>query len=226
MIDNLSIGILTWKKRATFNDTIETYKKNGLLELSNDILVFIQESNQDKIQDCNTYQLKYIESETNINIAQGFKNLVMGLSNEFILLLEHDWKLIADKETTENMLRLGIKYIQDNEADCVRYRSIDNPGVPLQISDIVQDCHLLNYVYKTKDINDEKIKIKDNNYFTDSRYANFTNNPCIYRKLFYIDNVIPNAILDLENDFTEDWRNAEYKICQTTGLFTHIDNER
>jgi hypothetical protein len=52
---DLTLCVLSWKSHKTLNNTLSSYKKNGLLELSNQRLIFFQEINEeDKLYQLNT----------------------------------------------------------------------------------------------------------------------------------------------------------------------------
>ena len=53
MIENFSIGILSWKSRQTLENTLESYEKNGLLTLTNDITIIFQEVNKNSLPNNN-----------------------------------------------------------------------------------------------------------------------------------------------------------------------------
>lgn len=67
-------------------------------------------------------------------------------------------------------------------------------------------------------------KIKE--YFvTTSRYGNWTNNPALYQKEFYLNVVTPlnSKGIDLEKNIAEWWSCQNFKIAHGEGLFTHND---
>jgi hypothetical protein len=60
---------------------------------------------------------------------------------------------------------------------------------------------------------------------TDSRYANFTNNPAMYLTEFLRDKVVPRAFGDgikLEVDIQDWWQEQRFNVAQGEGLFTHM----
>ena len=75
----------------------------------------------------------------------------------------------------------------------------------------------------------KKVSINDDEFFlTSSRYAVYTNNPCIYKKKFIETHIIPFTIdgIAIEDDIFPWWRDQGFKICQGEGLFEHIRLDR
>jgi hypothetical protein len=89
--------------------------------------------------------------------------------------------------------------------------------------------HLLDSVHWLNPAESFPDKIQsDGEYFvTTSRWGNWTNNPCLYKKDFYIDSV--SDFIDDSNQITSEgevavwWANQEYKVAHGEGLFKHID---
>ena len=92
--------------------------------------VFYFKSFQKKIKRiAEHFGIPYIAKEGNIGIGQAFIELTEQAKTDNVLVLEHDWKLIEDKETLRTRLLSGVKLL-DNGFSCVRYRHRANPGFP------------------------------------------------------------------------------------------------
>ena len=67
--------------------------------------------------------------------------------------------------------------------------------------------------------------VEDGEYFytTMSKYGNFTNNPTLYRREFYLNVVSPfvSENFEPESKIQSWWENQEFKVAQGEGLFTH-----
>jgi hypothetical protein len=211
----ISIGILSWHSGQVLVDTLTTYHNNGLFDMVNDVTILFQEVTPQDIQ-----------------IATHF-----GL--DYVLVLEHDWNLIEDKETTYKTLSQSISAI-DMGMDVVRLRHRVNPGNPhfsfrhkgkeLTYYDDEIGCtspHLLDSLHWCEaDIEfPEQIQKIGNMFYTTSRYGNWTNNPCLYKKQFYLDTVKPFAGegIALEGNISKWWAQQEYKVGHNEGLFMHND---
>lgn len=235
----ISIGILSWRSGQTLVNTLSTYYQNGLFDIVNDITILFQEfSGQDK-QIAEHFGLNYIPEPNNIGIGQGFIKLTEQSQTDNVLVLEHDWKLIEDKQTIYGRLKSGIELL-DKGYSCIRYRHRTQPGHPhfsfrykgqeLTYYDREIECnspHLLDSVHWTDPADEFPHYIqKDGEYFTTtSRYGNWTNNPCLYKKDFYLTIVEPFAGggIALEGNISKWWAQQTYKVAHGEGLFKHID---
>ena len=91
-------------------------------------MYFIQKY-QNKINKVNHFGIPYIGLENNIGIGQGFIRTVNFVQTDNVMVLEHDWKLIEDKQTTIERIKSGIDLI-NNGYDCIRYRHRKELGHP------------------------------------------------------------------------------------------------
>jgi hypothetical protein len=240
----LSIGILAWKSGRTLIRTLESYKSNGLFNLTSDIYVLFQEASPEDYEIAKRFNIKGIFLPDNIGLGQGFARLAENARFEYMLMLEHDWKLIESADTTYARLDEGINLLKQG-FDCVRYRHRKKFGYPHMAvqhfrkkdPDYFDDWillpgpHVLEAVhwrkYPEKDWPD-KIQKEKNYFITTSRYGCFTNNPCIYKKEFYIKNVTPYAGEGYSNEQNISfwWARQDFKIAQGEGLFQHDDRAK
>ena len=124
--------------------------------------------------------------------------------------------------------------------DVVRLRHRKNPGYPhfsfrhkgkeLTYYDDEIGCtspHLLDSIHWCEpDIEfPDYIKKSEDMFHTTSRYGNWTNNPCLYKKQFYLDIVQPFAGegIGLEGNISKWWAQQNYKVGHNEGLFMHND---
>jgi hypothetical protein len=235
----ISIGVLAWKSGQTLVDTLMTYYENGLFEIASDIKILFQEFSDEDLEIANHFGIEYIGLKENVGIGKAFLKLTQSAKTENVLILEHDWKLIETKEITYNRLQSGIQLL-NNGFDVVRYRHRIEPGFPhfsfkyigneLNYYDDWHECtapHLLDSLHWLDPSESFPDKIqKDGEYFvTTSRWGNWTNNPCMYKKDFYINLIEPfsGEGIDLERKIAHWWPRQEYKVAHGEGLFKHID---
>jgi hypothetical protein len=235
----ISIGILAWNSGQTLIDTLFTYHKNGLFDIVNDVTILFQQVNDTDIQIADHFNLPYIGLGQNVGIGNGFILLTENCKKENVLILEHDWQLIGSKETTHNRLQSGIQLL-DDEFHAVRYRHRHDPGYPhfsfrhkgneLGYYDAEIGCtspHLLDSLHWLDPAESFPDKIgRDGEYFTTtSRWGNWTNNPTMYKKEFYINTVTPFAGdgIQLEGNISKWWSQQQFKVAHGTGLFKHVD---
>lgn len=235
----ISVGILAWNSGQTLVDTLTTYFENGLVNIANDITILFQEFNETDFQIVKHFGLNCIGYNSNIGIGGGFIELTQFAKTDNVIVLEHDWKLIEDEKTTYSRLKSGIEML-DGGFSCIRYRHRKNPGYPhfsfrhmgneLNYYDEEIECtspHLLDSVHwlDPSDSFSDKIQKQGEYFITTSRWGNWTNNPCLYKKEFYIENVRQFAGdgIALEGNISRWWAKQSFKVAHGEGLFKHID---
>jgi len=236
---NLSIGILAWHSGQVLVDTLATYFQHNFLHHVNDVCILFQECTDEDKQIAEHFGIPYIAHDTNIGIGAAFIELTEQAKTDNILILEHDWKLIEDENTTLERLKSGLELLDDN-IDCVRYRHRERPGHPhfsqkfngqwLTYYDKLFETtspHLLDSLHWLDPANEfpDKIQKRGDYFVTTSRYGNWTNNPCMYKKQFYLDIVKPftGGGIDLEGNISKWWCESNYMVAHGSGLFTHED---
>ena len=95
----ISIGILSWHSGQVLVDTLTTYYENGLFDIVNDVTILFQEFNEQDYQIAKHFGLNVIGMNSNIGIGKAFIKLTENAQADYILVLEHDWNLIEDKES-------------------------------------------------------------------------------------------------------------------------------
>lgn len=233
--------MLAWHSGQTLVNTLHSYYLNGLLEMVDDVTIFFQEATHEDIDIANHFSVNYIESNTNVGIGKAFIELAKNAKTDRILFLEHDWKLIEDKETTYNRLSSGLELI-DNGFNLVKYRHRKTPGVPLFSQrpyqgnelnhydseiDLVSP-HLLESIHwvDNPEVDFNEQITKQGEYFTTtSRWGNWSNNPGLFDTQFYINTVEPFAGggIDLEGKIGGWWARQDFKVAHGEGLFKHED---
>ena len=239
----ISIGILAWNSGQTLVDTILTYQEHGLFDIVNDVTVLFQEFTDEDKEIIDRFQLSAIGLKENVGIGKAFSFLAKIAQSDNILLLEHDWHLIENQEVTRNRLISGIKLL-DSDVHCVRYRHREHPGYPhfsfkyrgveLQYYDEEIECtspHLLDAIHWTEKP-DEKffgyISKHNDYYVSTARYANWTNNPCMYKKDFYLS-IVPEFAgehIELEANISRWWAKQSFRVAHGEGLFKHVDRKK
>lgn len=238
----LSIGILAWKSTKTLSNTLRSYRKNGLLDLVEDITILFQEISEADKKLADQYKLKYIGLEKNIGIGKGFIQLAENAKHNEILFLEHDWELIENKEMVCAQLKSGLEFLEKGYS-VVRFRSRKNPGFPLH--SLIHKGNELNYFDDWHQVTSphlleslhwldpaeefpDKIQRNGDFFITTSRWANWTNNPFLIKKDFYLSTITPFAgeAVQFEKNIASWWVKQNFKIAQGEGLFMHNDLQK
>lgn len=241
---SLSIGILSWKSNKSIRNTLRSYKKNGLFDLTDDVTVLFQEARPEDLQLAKDFGLKTIPLNENIGIGNAFYKLAELASNPNVLLLEHDWELVENADFVHRHLAESIELIQSG-VHCVRLRHREHYGFPHYSIERYKDKELdffddwiqlshphlldaLHWVDAPEERWPEKICREGNFYLTDSRYGNWTNNPCLFNADFYV-NAVKNFAgegIDLERNISYWWARQGFKVAQGRGLFKHNDIDK
>ena len=235
----ISIGILSWHSGQVLVDTLTTYYENGLFDMVNDVTILFQEFNEQDYQIAKHFGLNVIGMNSNIGIGKAFIKLTENAQSEYVLVLEHDWNLIEDKETTYNTLKRSYQAIEMG-LDVVHLRHRKNPGFPHfsfrhQGNELTYydeeigatSPHLLDSVHWLDPAVEfpDKINKSEDMFWTTSRYGNWTNNPCLYKKEFYLNVIEPfmGEGIDLERKIAYWWPRQNFKVGHNEGLFKHND---
>lgn len=235
----ISIGILAWNSGQVLVDTLTTYYNNGLFDIVNDTTILFQEFNEQDYQITKHFKLDCIGLTNNIGIGNAFIKLTENAQSDYVLVLEHDWNLIENEATTFLRLQKSYQAIESG-LDVVRLRHRREPGNPhfsfkhmgkeLTYYDDEIECtspHLLDSVHWLDPAIEfpQYINKSEDMFWTTSRYGNWTNNPCLYKKQFYLDTVKPFAGegIGLEGNISKWWAQQNYKVGHNEGLFKHND---
>lgn len=233
---SITLAMLSWGSHKTLENTLNSYQKHGLLNHVDERIIFFQEaSDQDrKIADQYGFEMVISASE-NIGIAKAYQHLLEMATKDCFLFLENDWELIRDNwkpqiVAADILIRSGL-------IDGLRLRHRQNPGHPLwtrQFEGREHDkpSHMLDAVHWTERPEDlgfmyvdyylTELQTHEHFWIVPARYANWTNNPTIFRKSFLMEHIHPRlGSGDIERDIQGWWEQQDFMIAQGEGLFTH-----
>jgi hypothetical protein len=235
----IDVVILGWHSTHHLRKTISSYQKNGLLDVTNKTHIFFQDVTHTDLDLAREFKLDFIASNENIGIGRAFINAAKVCSSPYVLLLEHDWQLIESSEVTYNRLKEAIELLWDG-FECIKLRHRKNPGQPLHTESTMWNelesfdnhsgyhgIHTLDSLHWSNPAErfPDKIQQRGEWFVTTSRWANFTNNPCLYKREFYIKNIEPfvGTGIDLEGNINKWWTESDIKVAHGEGLFRHGD---
>lgn len=242
----VSIGILGWNSfNSSLPNTLFSYKRNGFLDISDDITVLFQEVKDTDVKLANFFDLNYIGSETNLGIAKAFHRLVTNAKYEHFIILEHDWYLQEPAHVVYNRIKSSMNMLNKG-FDCIKLRSMARPGftdfsviryldnplgyfdeeLKLEHPHLLDTCHIYQDIHKAfPDKISQEFDEGCMYYTSTSRYGNYTNNPCMYKTEFFKD--ILSKFLgekdSLEGMISRWWAHQNFKVAHSEGLFTHFD---
>jgi len=242
----ISIGILTYSAPNTLENTLTTYRRSGLLELTDDLFVVINYSTLQSEEEavCKKFNLRYISLQTNTLMAGGFRTIFENAKYETILFLENDFMIgrAVSKETTASFINQSILFLNAGY-DIVRGRRRDNAGYPnhahinlpsLPNESMADHEHLSETMYWMTDpeqmFPDKITRIQginpDEKWYTTSSYScAYTNNPYMCTKDFFRKAILPYLPMvgHIEDTIIPHWRGGNHKCVFGPGLFTHND---
>jgi hypothetical protein len=244
----LSIGILTWNSPKTLRNTLTTYKTSGVLDFSDDVFVVIQNSELqlDEKAVCDDFGLRSVLLPDNGKMGSGYKAIYENAKNDYLMLLENDWVVNSDRDSVDYFFTNAIHFLK-NGYDVVRGRSRSNPGVPNGAVILfshhppeIMLTYFVDYLSETMYwIDDPEIAFQNHIakidsvipaskqgeswYTATSKNCNHTNNPCVYKKSFYRDAILPYCVPGntIEDQLHDIWAQQEYKCVFGFGVFTH-----
>lgn len=235
MID-LTIAVLSWRQPKTLKNTFESYRKNGLLDLVREKLVFFNEVSPEDIKIAKEYGFEVLSAKQNIGIGLPFQQLVERASSKYLLFLENDFMLIENAEVTEQRLKHAVSLLEEGMT-AVRFRHRRHYGDPNNYLKLVwngyfdpKNPHMdgTDYWEHPEEVYKgtcEKISCDGEDfYIMDSAYAAYTNNPTMYHTAFLKEHILPlkfNSIDVIENKVQEWWCGGGYKVARGAGLFKH-----
>lgn len=127
-----SIGVLSWRGYDSLENSLHSYQKNGLSDMTTNKFVCLPEYTKEGVRIAEKYNYKTILIRENLGILGGFKKLAEKMPNGPILLLENDLELIESKKKTYEQLKKSINFLNKYNVIQVRLRSKRNPGEPFE----------------------------------------------------------------------------------------------
>lgn len=130
-LKDITLAMLCWKSYKTIENTLTSYKTNGLFDLCKSI-IFFQEIGQRERDIAKNYPFdKVLGSETNKHILQGFLELLKATDTPYFIFAECDFELIHDKSYTEGVLQDCLELLETKGVDFIKLRDREQPGEPL-----------------------------------------------------------------------------------------------
>lgn len=233
---DLTIAVLSWRQPLTLKNTLESYKKNGLLDLVKEKLVFFNEVSPEDVKIAKEYGFEVLSAKQNIGIGLPFQQLVQRATSKYFLFLENDFDLIEKPEVVQARLQDAVELLE-NGVSAIRLRHRYHYGDPNMYLKYIWEGAFeaqnpsIDGVYYWDDISkvyegkcEKIVKPTQDIYVMQSAFAGFTNNPTIYQTKLLKDNILPlkfNKTDVIENKIGDWWYKGKLKVAKGTGLFRH-----
>lgn len=231
MSNDLTLAVLSWNAHRTLVNTLSSYKTFGIDEVASQRIIWFQEISDEDRRIAAKFGYEAHGSSRNIGIAGAYKNLVELATGKQFLFLENDWVALEGPQAIEEAYQL----LEGVWIDVARLRHRRFPGHPLwtlqfKDNEMERPTHLLDCVHWVENP-PEKFPLKicrdrwQPNWFTAScEYANWTNNPTMFRTSWLKRNLLPRlGTRDIEIDVQQWWQNPDnqFEVGQGEGIFTH-----
>lgn len=130
-LKDITLAILCWKAFQTVENTLKSYKDNGLIDMVKPVIYF-----QERTPECDATASKYgitdiMGTVENTGILQAFIDLIEHTTKPYFIFAECDFELVHDKAFTQEILEECMKLMTEHDIQLVRLRDRKNPGVPL-----------------------------------------------------------------------------------------------
>jgi hypothetical protein len=261
----IGIGVLSWHGYDTLAATLASYRDNGLLDLVDERVVFLPEQTERGIAVAREFDMPYAGSRDNLGIMGGLKALAQCMTSEFVILLENDYRLIENQSEVARQLARASADILSGEVKYVQLRHLNRPGEPHQVSKVIDyfgrpgqsrgEAALVAarrflrpgkaaklagrsvYLWKDADRRWPKAigRTASGNFRTSSRHLNWSNNPSLIPRRFFLEEVVAaaeqrparrlvNGFPTLEIELNcRWWRKQDWPIgIAADGLFSQI----
>lgn len=128
----VGLAILSWKAPRTVRASLESYIAKGLFSLFDDVVLCFQEISDDDIALAKEFGIRYVGTPTNTGIQGGFRMAYQSLRTDYVIILENDLRMIADKEEARKQLLDCLNMLEQKVIDAARLRSRFTPGFPIR----------------------------------------------------------------------------------------------
>lgn len=131
----IALAAVTWRAPLSLRNAMESWRRGGLLDIVDERMLFINSPTQEDYDIAKEYEFDvYITDEHNGNIMAGpsIAYLVGNSTADYILFMEKDFVLSADRATTMREMYTGIQHLARG-VDVYRLRGkTDHPaeGMP------------------------------------------------------------------------------------------------
>ena len=124
----LGMGILSWRGYDSLRQALESYKREDLFSLFDEILLFLPDGTDEGIALAKEFGLACRTTPNNLGIRGGLKALAEAMTAEIILIMENDCPLIEPHDEAKRQIELAASAIEAGDVDLVRLRHTRHPG--------------------------------------------------------------------------------------------------
>lgn len=234
---DLTIAVLSWRQPKTLRNSLESYQRNGLLDLAAQKLIFFNEVSAEDVKIAKEFGFEVLSAKKNIGIGIPFQKLVEHATGKYFLFLENDFMLVENAAITRQRLEEAIRLIEKDGISAVRMRHRYHYGDPnmylkgIWNGSLQPENPTLDGVYWWQDVSKaypgiaEKVTRCGEDFFImPTQYSGYTNNPTLYATDFLREHILPMKFTTtdvIENKIGDWWYKSDMKAAMGTGLFKH-----
>ncbi len=244
----LSVVVVTHRKESVLCNTLRSYESGGLLSLVERAAVYCNDGSVLARAVCSSTPITCVPRPKSDSLAGAQNQAAVECSSEYVLFLEDDFFLLSAKANTRQVLEDALSVLEARAGvETVRLRHRERPGHPLHsswfkgkedVSDSRMRGQLLDCVhwYETPESRVPQVEVCDVDglagdwYAADHPHACYTNNPCLYRRDWWMENIMPHnrgSAADNENLLQEPWLAMKpFQVAHGPGLFSHWDFQK
>ncbi len=274
--EKMSVVVLFHNEYDSLRTALHSWIDKGLVDNVDEVLFFVNGGTSEKyftdrlpeISNVPAEKRRIVVQKENLKLGLAITKMVSLAKHEYVLLLEKDWALIENRETTKSRLIDSKVIVGSGIAHLIRHRHRFNPGVPLHAlimhqgreqSILRQQKNLMCYVHhwqkdptlvypgqgKMWRCGGAERGMQEKDVFcSTSEYCQWTNNPCVFKKKWFIDEVGNRFIREyhlerskygdsspfLDFEYYTNWRSfawtdKNFTVAVGEGLFSHAETE-
>lgn len=216
VMPKISVLILAYKETESLSASLKTYEDAQFLENVDETILYLNARNaeMEAVAEKYTkppYNVKLMGDGNNYGIATALNWLFGNATNDHVLFLEKDFRLVESLDCALEQLATGVSMLNEGTAHVVRYRSRHNPGRPNWARILYQGheddvfknqpnllCNFFHWVdspdkrwpdqfwpcWKGTDGEVDRSKVF---YCTKAEFCNWTNNPVLISRKWWHD---------------------------------------
>lgn len=260
----IGLGILSWRGYTSLRAELESYRAQDLFSLFDENFIFLPEIEPEGVALAHEFGLTFAGSDKNLGILGGFQALAQNMTSDYVLLCENDYGLIESLTSARDQIERGRAALQRKEAVVWRFRHRRQPGDIWAIKKGLRywpsaeasfakklmagirrwvrpdkAARLKWYAAFIYDDPDQRFpdvvrRTGAGDFLVRSDVLNWSNNPFLIERKFFLDTVIPaaraqvggrlvNGFPTIETELNRGWWRAQkfWIGLANPGLFSH-----
>jgi len=125
-LNDIGIAVLSHGRLDKLEKSLKSYEENGLTDIVGDNFIFFNEISNDDIEliEKDFKMFEWGGHPNNLGIGWGMIKTIEDANTDYVLFLENDFELQANKKDIYKQLELGLRNIKNGKIDIIKYRQI------------------------------------------------------------------------------------------------------